>query len=170
MNWQGLVAVLSVLIAAGAALRAWGWWIRSRPRRSIDAADVRHQVRGISMRVLVQGSTALPGMNPQRANRTRGDLTLTEDRFLFTSNRGTLVDLRPERGRRLRSVRSTGPGRLVIEGNTPRPDGREARWRADIHLLDAQAWVDALQGFVDPDAEASPGHAVRPPWMDDTRP
>lgn len=163
MRWEAVVLVLGVLVAAGAALRIWSWYVRTRPYRGLDASTIRRHLEGISIRVLVQGQTTLPGMNPQRANRTRADLVLTGDRFLLTSNRGTLVDLRPDRGRRLRAARSTGPGRLVIEGDTPRPDGRTARWRADIHCEDAQAWVDDLQPFVEA-RDDQPAYAVKPPW------
>jgi hypothetical protein len=59
-----------------------------------------------------------------------------------------LSDLRPERGRRFTSVRSTGPGRLVIEGDRPGPQGQPGGFRVEVMLADASDWVAALQPFV----------------------
>ena len=115
------------------------------------------------MRVLVHGPNVLPGMNPSRANRTRGDLVLTDDRFLLVSGRGTLADLRPGVGRRFTSVRTTGPGRLIIEGDRPGTQGVSAQFRIEIHSDDAPAWVEALQDFVDAPADGAPVGSFRPP-------
>ncbi|MCB9677476.1 MAG: hypothetical protein H6737_20375 [Alphaproteobacteria bacterium] len=139
---QSLAVVLAVVIGAGALLQGLTWARRERIVRSIDPASVVRQARGVSLRILTQGQVTLPGMNPGRANRTRGDLVLTADRFLVGSARGVLVDVGPG-GRKLRSVRSTGPGRLVIEGGD-RPDGVGGSWRIELVLDDAAAWVAAL--------------------------
>lgn len=148
MSWEALFVVLLAFVGSGVVLKGWTWWLRQRVVRSIPADAVVRQERGVSMRVLVQGPHVLPGMNPSKANRTTGDLVLTADRFLLATGRGVVADLRPERGRRFTSVRSTGPGRLVIEGDRPGPRGQPGGFRVELMLSDASAWVDALQPFV----------------------
>ncbi len=163
MNVEAVAIVVGVLLVVGAAMRGWSWWARARVLRTIDAQAIVRQARGQSLRVLVHGPTALPGMNPRRANRTTGDLVLTADRLLVTSGRGTLVDLRPGRGRKLSSVRCPGPGKLVIEGDSPGPRDTMGLFRIETMLDDAPGWAEALQPFV---REGSDGarYAVQAPW------
>jgi hypothetical protein len=148
VTWEALLVVLLPLVGSGVVLKGWTWWIRHRVLRTIPADRIVRQARGVSLRVLVQGPNVLTGMNPSKANRTTGDLVLTDDRFVLTSGRGVLSDLRPERGRRFTSVRSTGPGRLVIEGDRPGPQGQPGGFRVEVMLADASDWVAALQPFV----------------------
>ncbi|MBW1881469.1 MAG: hypothetical protein JRJ84_24190, partial [Deltaproteobacteria bacterium] len=93
----------------------------------------------------------------------------TDDRFLLTSNRGLLADLGPDRGRRFTSVRCTGPGRLVIEGDVPRGDDARGLYRFELVLGDAPAWAEALAPFVREDEEGQ-RFARRPPWMPEDEP
>ena len=105
------------------------------------------------MRVLVQGTRALPGMKASSANRTIGDLVLLADRFVLTTGRGVLADLRTDRGRRFTSVRCTGPGRLVIEGDVPGPNpDKKGLYRVEMILDDAGDWAEVLKPWVREDA------------------
>ncbi len=148
MTWEALLVVLLAFGASGVVLKGWTWWLRQRLLRTIPADAVVRQARGVSLRVLVQSPNVLVGMNPSKANRTTRDLMLTSDRFVITSGRGVIADLQPERGRRFTSVRTTGPGRLVIEGDRPGPHGQPGGYRVEVMLADAAAWVEALQPFV----------------------
>jgi len=148
VSWEALLVVLLALVGSGVVLKGWTWWLRQRVLRTIAPDAVVRQARGVSLRVLVQGPHVLPGMNPSKANRSTGDLVLTADRFVVTCGRGVLSDLRPERGRRFTSVRSTGPSRLVIEGDRPGPRGQAGGFRIEVMLADASEWVAALQPFV----------------------
>lgn len=161
MNWQAVVVVVVAVVGAGAALRGWGWWIRTRLLRRIPADRVTRLRRGVSLRILVQGADALPGMNPRKANRTTGDLALSEDRFLLVSARGLVADMAPAAGRRFTSVRCPGPGKLVMEGRVSRPSGPAGQFRVEVILPDAVEWADALQPFVEASTEG-PRFAVRP--------
>jgi len=164
MTWQALAIVVGALVLGGAVLRGLSWFTRYRAVRTVAAGDIRRAARGVSLRMLVHGRTALPGMNPRRANRTAGDLVLTDDRLLVASGRGTLVDLRRDRGRKLTSARCPGPGKLVIEGDSPGPRGQVGLFRIEVMLPDAPAWAEALQPWVRERAEGDAGFAVRPPW------
>jgi len=152
VTWEALLVVVLAFVVSGVTLKGWTWWLRQRMVRSIPAEAVIRQSRSVSLRVLVQGPNVLPGMNPARANRTTGDLVLTADRFVLTSGRGVLADLGPGRGRRFHSVRSTGPGRLILEGSRPGPRGEAGGFRVEVMLPDASQWVEALQSFVEPGA------------------
>ncbi len=145
---EGFVIVLIALTLVGTALQAHGWWKRYRILRTIPAEEIVRIERGVSLRVMVQGITGMPGMKERRGNRTRGDLVLTKDRFVLTSRRGTLADLKPAAGRRFTSIRCTGPGRLIIEGDVPRDSGKNGLYRFEIVVEHADQWVDALAEFV----------------------
>jgi len=137
------------LFGMGAALKGVSWFRRWRVVRQVDPATITREARGVSMRVSVQGSRLLPGMSRTRANRTRGDLLLLKDRLLLASNRGTLLDLRKDRGRKLSSARCTGPGRLVLEGEIPVPSGPPGLFRIELQLADAPVWADAVAVWTD---------------------
>jgi hypothetical protein len=156
VSWQAVGIVVLAVAVVGAVMRGWTWWLRERAVRSVPADQIRRAARGVSLRVMVRGSHALPGMNPARANRTRGDLILTDDRFVLASGRGTLADLRAGAGRRFTSARTTGPGRLVIEGDRPGPHGEPGLFRVEIFHPDAEAWAIALRPFVEAAPDAPP--------------
>mgnify|MGYP006928189775 CR=1 FL=1 len=145
---QAFIVLLVALTAVGTVLQGHGWWRRQRVLRTIPTAEIVRIDRGVSLRVMVQGITGMPGMKQRRGNRTRGDLVLTKDRFLLTSRRGTLADLKPGRGRRFTSIRCTGPGRLIIEGDVPRNAGEPGLYRFEIVVERADEWVKLLADFV----------------------
>lgn len=150
---QALVVVLVALFGVGVGLKLLSWWRRQVALSGIEPDQVVKERRGVSMRVLVQGTRALPGMTTNKANRTTGDLVLLADRFVLATGRGAIADLREGRGRRFTSVRCTGPGRLVIEGDVPNPSGNPGLYRVEVMLEDATQWAEALQPWVREDAE-----------------
>lgn len=145
--WAGLAAVLGASIVAGAVLKGLAWGRRHRMVSTIDPDAIVRSARGVSLRVLAEGPAALPSMSTTKANRTLGDVIVTADRLLVVCSRGTLVDLRPDRGRPLDSVRSPGPGRLVLEGSVPGRDGRTGSYRIELLVDDSRAWVEELARF-----------------------
>jgi hypothetical protein len=147
--WQALLIVVVAVVGSGLLLKGWGRLVRSRARRRLGPDKALRHISDVTMRVLVQSTGALTGMSPRAANRTRGDLTVMTNRLLVACNRGVLVDDIRGRGRGLRSVRSTGPGKLVIEGDTARPGRAPALWRIEVGGLDGVThWVDALRPWV----------------------
>lgn len=151
---QALLIVVGSLVLIGAIMKAISWLQRSRLTRGIPEDAIQRQLRGTSMRVLTQGPPVFPGMSSRKANRTIGDLVLLNDRMLLVCNRGTLLDIREDRGRKLSSARCTGPGRLVLEGQIAVPSGIAGQYRIELSAEDAPAWAKALAPFVDADAEA----------------
>lgn len=149
--WAGLAVVLGASIVAGAVLRGLSWGRRQRMIRSIAPEAIVREARGASLRVLVEGATPLAGMSTTKANRTVGDLVVTKDRVLVVCSRGTLVDIRPGRGRPLTSVRAPGPGRLVLEGRVPAADGTTGSFRIELVVDDARRWLEVLAPFVHED-------------------
>lgn len=146
--WRSMLVVLGVLILAGAVLKLVSWARREKIVRTIDPESLTRSLRGVSLRVLLHGPTTLPGMNPDRANRTRGDLLVSSDRFVIASSRGVLVDVRSG-SKRLTSVRCTGPGRLVLEGEVPVMKGEPGRYRIELVTEEAASWVETLAPFVE---------------------
>jgi hypothetical protein len=148
--WTSIVVVLAVLVAAGAVLKGVSYLQRRRARSVIPIEQVQHTLEGVSLRVETRGKTTLPGMNPGRANRTRGDLVVASDRFVVASARGRLVDIRPG-SPRLTSVRSPGPGRLVLEGTSGVSGGAgpPGAFRIELVVEDARRWVEILTPFAD---------------------
>lgn len=149
--WAGLAAVFGMSVLAGGVLKGLSWGRRHRMVSGIDPEAIVRQVRGTSLRVLADGPAALPSMSTTKANRTVGDVVVTKDRLLVVCSRGTLVDLRPGRGRPLDSVRSPGPGRLVLEGSVPAASGPAGTFRIELVVDDARAWVEELSRFRDAD-------------------
>lgn len=147
--WAGLAVVAIGSIVAGATLRGLSWARRRRMTTSIPEEDVVRSVRGVSLRILASGAAALPSMSTTKANRTVGDLVVTKERLLIVCSRGTLVDIRPGRGRPLSSVRSPGPGRLIVEGEVPAADGTMGGYRIELVVDDSAAWVAELSRFRD---------------------
>jgi len=162
--WKPVVLILVALTVLAALRRSWGWWLRRRGLAALGQEQLLRLERGVPIRALLYGMPPMLGLNPKRTNRLKGDLALTGDRFLLTSNRGLLADLGPDHGRRFTSVRCTGPGRLVIEGDTPRADGSRGLYRFELVVEDAPGWADALSPFVREDEEGR-RFARRPPRM-----
>ncbi len=145
---EAFLVVIVAFFVAGAALKGLSWARRRSALQDIDPGSVIKEHRGVSMRVLVQGTKVLPGMKLSKANRTTGDLVLLADRFVLTSGRGVIADLRESRGRRFSSVRCTGPGRLIIEGEVPGPGEQTGMYRVEMVLEDAPGWAAALKPWV----------------------
>lgn len=142
---DAVLVVLVVMVAVGAALRAAAWWSRRSAAARIPSDQVIREARGVTLRVLLQGTRVFPGMSTRYANRTRGDLVLGREQFVLATNRGTLLDLGPGRGRGFNSARCTGPGRLILEGDDGQ--GRKGLYRVEITVEDAEGWAQALQPF-----------------------
>jgi hypothetical protein len=145
---ESLLFVLGVAVVAGVVLRGIGWLTRDRVVRAIPAHTVRRSARGVSLRVLTAGPTTFPGMNPSRANRTVGDLVITDDRFVVVCGRGLLIDARAGAGGLITSARAPGPDRLVVEGRTPAPTGEPGTFRVELVVPDARGWADAIRPFL----------------------
>ena len=143
-----VLIVLGIVIMGGVSAKSWTWLRRWRVISQIPADRIEHIERGIGIRALLYGVPPMLGLNPRRTNLTTGDLVLTKDRFVLTSGRGVLADLGPERGRRFTSARCTGPSRLVIEGDIPRPDGGLGQYRFELVVADASGWAKLLSPFV----------------------
>lgn len=150
---QALLVVVGSLVLIGAIMKGISWFRRTSLTRAIPEDAIVRQLRGTSMRVLTQGPPVLPGMSNRKANRTIGDLLLMKDRLLLVCNRGTLLDIREDRGRKLSSARCTGPGRLVLEGEIAVPSGVAGQYRIELSAEDAPDWARALAPYVDSDAE-----------------
>ena len=148
--WTSIAVVLALLIGTGAVLQGVSLLQRRKARSVIPEAEVQHTLNGVSLRVETRGRTTLPGMNSGRANRTRGDLVVAADRFVLASARGRLVDIRPGTPR-LSSVRSPGPGRLVLEGTSGirGSEGTPGAYRIELVVEDARKWVEILTPFAD---------------------
>ena len=141
---KAVIVVLVALTLLGVARQLAGWWRRERVVRGLDASTVRRMVRGVSMRVLVTGVKHWRGLDSRRRTGLTGDLVLQEGRFLLVTDRGVLLDLAADGDQGIRSARCTGPGRLVIEGETGRDDGL---YRFEMVVQDAQGWAADLAPF-----------------------
>ena len=147
--WAASLVVFGGVILLGVLLRLQGWVRRRRVLSRFPKRDRECQAFGLSLRVLVKDAQVLPGMNPAKANRTRGDLVYGGERFLLVCNRGILGDWRLDRGQPFRSARCTAPGRLVLLGESPRPHGMPGQYRIEIDgLEDAKEWAYKLDSWV----------------------
>ncbi len=148
--WTSLAVVLALLVGTGAVLKGVSYLQRRKALGVIPPDEVQHALNGVSLRVETRGRTTLPGMNSGRANRTRGDLVVGDDRFVLASARGRLVDIRPG-SPRLSSVRSPGPGRLVLEGTSglQGAEGPPGAYRIELVVEDATRWVEILTPYAD---------------------
>ncbi len=162
--WKTLIAISAGILILGTLFKLWTVLRRRAVLDGFDEAALVRVARGVSMKAMVYGTSAFKGLNPRRNNRTVGELILTADRFVISTARGVLVDIGPERGRKFTSVRCTGPGRLVIEGDIPRPEKDPAPWRFELVVEDAVAWADSLAPYVR-ETEESRRYATAPPWM-----
>ena len=140
--------VLVSLMSVSIFLRLKSWSRRTQWKKRVNRADVIRLEQRVPMKVLLMGSALLPGMHPTRVNRTRGDLVMTKNRFLMTSNRGMLVDLGPHSGRYMTSARCTGPQRLVIEGNLVSSTGKQGSYRFECVVGDGVVWSQLLEKYI----------------------
>jgi len=160
---EALIIALVAVTALLALRRAWGLWLRRRSLARLQGVPIVREAHGVTIRALLYGTPPMLGLNPKRTNHLVGDLTLTADRFVLASNRGLLADLGAGFGRRFTSVRCTGPGRLVIEGDVPYPNRERGLYRFELVVDDAAGWAEALSAFVREDASAPPFARGFPP-------
>ena len=150
--WQAVLVVFFGVMGLGGVLRLPGLIKRRRVLARIPHRDRLMQAFGLTLRILVKGSGVFPGMNPSKANRTRGDLVLAGRRLLIVCNRGILGDWHLDQARPFRSARCTAPGRLVLIGESPRTQGEPGRYRIEIDGLEnALEWASKLHSWVEPD-------------------
>ncbi len=155
--WQAALLVFFGVMALGGVLRLHGLIKRRRVLARIPRRDRVMRAFGLTLRILVRHAGVLPGMNPSKANRTRGDLVLANRRLLLVCNRGILGDWYLEQARPFRSARCTAPGRLVLIGECPRPHGEPGRYRIEIDgLEDALEWASKLHSWVKTDDVKEP--------------
>jgi hypothetical protein len=148
--------MLKALLVVGIGILLWGALVqgayhlrRRRARATFARGSLVRSEHGVSIQARL-GGPAIPGLDPRRNNRTVGDLLLSADRFVLASRRGVLLDLGAAPMGRFSSVRSTGPGRLVLEGEVPRPAAPAVPYRFDLMVADAPGWVGALAPWVRP--------------------
>ncbi|TNE84577.1 MAG: hypothetical protein EP330_29255 [Deltaproteobacteria bacterium] len=145
---KAVIVVFVALTLLGAARQALGWWQRERVLRDLGPDAITRMDRGVSARALVTGVKRWRGLDSRRRTGLRADLLLTAERFVLATNQGVFVDLAKEGERRLTSARCTGPGRLVLEGETGRDEGM---FRFEITVADAQGWAVDLKPYVNAD-------------------
>lgn len=109
---------------------------RTRTRAATVDEPVVMEVRGVPARVFVDASV-LAGPAAGKLNRAQADIVLTEARLLVATHQGRLLELAAGAGG---SVRCTGPGRLVIEGERKRVSG-PSKVRIEVLTADAEAWA-----------------------------
>lgn len=145
--WVSLTIVVGAVIAAGGLVRLKAFWRRRQGSHRIAPEDRVRAELGLSMRLLRGAGMDVQELKKTRATRTRGDLVLGKSRFILSTGQGILADLGPGRGRKFTAVRCPGPGRLIIEGDTPTAKGME-HYRIDIRVADAAWWATALKPFI----------------------
>jgi hypothetical protein len=146
-----LVALLVAAFLIG-GMAMWNRWaVRQRGLKRLRGSALVRVERGIDLSILVQGARHYAGLNPNKRNRTRGDIAITDRRLIVSSARGVLLDATLGQ-QRVTAARCTGPGRLVIEGTLPRPDGPPGQFRIETVVADAPGWARALAPWVGGDS------------------
>ncbi|MBN2800498.1 MAG: hypothetical protein JXX28_15260 [Deltaproteobacteria bacterium] len=142
--WKTILIATGLLLLMGAASRLGAWLRRTKVRRRLlGAREAPDRMEALTLRLILTGGTPIKGMSPLRAHRTGADLILVGDHLVVSSNRGVLLDTHAGPGASLRSVRSPGPGRLILEG-VLRPAGA---FRMEAVSADPAGWVRALAPF-----------------------
>lgn len=131
----------SFLLALRVLRRLWRRRVASRIGEPVRLAE------GVGVQLQLYKTRAIQGMSPARRHSTEADLAITDDQLILASDRGVLLDLGPNRGRRFTAVRCTGPGRLVLEGDAPSTQ-TTGLYRFELTIEDAGAWAEALRPFV----------------------
>lgn len=141
---QATLVVLAALFVVGLLLKGWVVFLRRRGLARLGDEPRLVHARGVSVRAYVEGGR-WRGLAPRRAYRTTADMAVTSKRFVLSSGRGIWVD-RPAGSNEGLRARSTGPGRLVLEGEV---QGNKATvlYRLELVVADANAWVRALGPF-----------------------
>lgn len=146
--WRTWFIVVAIIFLGGAGLK----WLQSARRRravqKIQETPVRIS-HGVYARVMAKGKT-FRGFRSGHQTKTTVDMVLTKKQFLVVSNRGTLFDIRAEAARgRIGSVRCTGPGRLLFEGERQEANKKTTKYRVEISIPTATAWAQDLAPFAD---------------------
>jgi hypothetical protein len=146
--WRTWFIVVAIIFLGGAGLK----WLQSTRRRravqKIQETPIRI-THGVYARVMVRGMT-FRGFRSGHQTKTTVDMVLTQKRLLVVSNRGTLFDIRAEAARgRIGSVRCTGPGRLLFEGERQEASKKATNYRVEISLSTATSWAQDLAPFAD---------------------
>jgi hypothetical protein len=126
------ILLFAALVVVGGLLHGYRKLRRDRGARIPDGEQVVLEVDRVSVRLYVNRS--IPGGPSAPGGRDRARLVLTQERLLLCTGHGRVVEINSEQGG---SVRSTGPGRLVIEGM--HPSGR-ADVRAELTVQNAEQW------------------------------
>ena len=129
------VLLFAALVLVGGLLHGYRKIRRDRGARVPADEEVVLEVDQVSVRLYVNRS--IPGGPSAPGGRDRARLVLTDKRLLLCTGHGRVLEIHGEQGG---SVRSTGPGRLVIEGM--HPSGR-ADVRAELTVQDAEQWQAA---------------------------
>ena len=137
---RAIIVVLVVLTILGAVRTGLKRLVRERMWKQLESEPLRRVTRHVWVWVLVTGTPRWLGFDARRRSRVKADLFLLEDRFVLSSEAGVLVDVQAG-GSQLRSIRCTGPGRLVMEGPVR---GSEGMFRLEVVLADAQGWARDL--------------------------
>ncbi|HJN75469.1 MAG TPA: hypothetical protein QGF58_16185 [Myxococcota bacterium] len=131
---------LSILFAFAVAATLAGLLKLSRKRARENAATVDEalllEARAVPARVFLDHDI-LGGPTAGKINRAAADLVLTAQRLVVATHQGRILELRKDQGG---SVRSTGPGRLVIEGVRMRSGGN-SKVRIELHLMESEDWA-----------------------------
>lgn len=132
---------LSILFAFAVAATLGGLLKLSRKRAREKAAtvdeEVLYEARSVPVRVMLDHDM-LGGPAAGKINRADADLILTAKRIVVATHHGRVLEIRKDQGG---SVRSTGPGRLVLEGVRMRPSG-DSKVRIECHLPESEVWAD----------------------------
>lgn len=143
-----LATIAGMMVLAGTALNAGRWWRLRRARQRIPLEDRTFVTEHVGVTISLHGPAALMGMRAGKRYRTSGDLIASGERVVLATRRGVLLDLSAARGRRLASVRITGPGRLVVEGDLPSPSGPPGLFRFELATDAAADWAPRLGAHV----------------------
>lgn len=140
------VVGLGVLFVGGRVAARW------RRRRWASALGGRWSRSGLAARWSVRAGAPTLGFAAGETHEVSVDLVVGEHASVVC-DRGVLVRFGPGRVELLRSVRSPGPGRVVLEGEMASPLAPPPAFRLELTTADAPQIVAAFRPF----AEAKPG-------------
>lgn len=139
----GWLTVVALLVAAWVGSLALGQARRNAAVRIPDGETPVREARGVPVRVYV--SHALPGgTRPNRVNRGRAHLVLTDRRLRVATGLGLVLDAAPGSGGR---AACTGPRRLVLETTWARGP-QPVQVRVEAILDDPESMARDIQDFL----------------------
>ena len=138
MIWLSVAIVLGVIVSGNIALAA------SRKASRKSAARLR-EGEELLLKLLDQGADVtverdLPTGLRKGKTRVRLDMVLSSERLVIATHHGKLLEFTGADG----SVRSTGPSRLVLEGQRAEPVGA-THVRVDIVTPTAIQWAEMAE-------------------------